>query len=55
MTWAYPLEQVRSEVAFIAYHFHWGLQEILDIPHPERVNWVGQITKINRAVLEAVQ
>lgn len=52
MTVAYPADQVREEVAFIAYHFHWGLQEILDLPHRERVSWVGHITKINQKILE---
>jgi hypothetical protein len=49
---AYPVEQVREEVAFIAYHFHWGLQEILDLPHAERVAWVGHISKINEQILK---
>lgn len=48
---AYPSDQVRDEVAFIAYHFHWALQDILDLPHPERIAWVGQISKINEKVL----
>jgi hypothetical protein len=45
--------QVREETAFIAYHFHWSLQEILDLPHPERVAWVGEISKINERVLKS--
>ncbi len=49
---AYPGDQVRDEVAFIAYHFHWSLQEILDLPHGERVAWVGHISKINEQILE---
>lgn len=53
MTVAYPVEQVRDEVAFIAYHFHWGLEEILGLPHKERVAWVGRISKINQQILES--
>lgn len=53
MTLAYPFEKLREEVAFIGYHFHWGLVEILDLPHRERVEWVGQISKINKKILEA--
>lgn len=53
MTVAYPVDQVRDEVAFIAYHFHWSLQEILDLPHRERVAWVGRISKINEKILES--
>lgn len=51
MTVAYPVDQLRSEVAFIAYHMHWSLEEILDLPHRERVQWVGQVSAINRRVL----
>lgn len=49
---AYPVDQVRDEAAFIAYHFHWGLSEIMDLPHPERVAWVGRISKINEKILQ---
>ena len=55
MTVAYPLGQVRSEVAFIAYHFHWDLDTILDLPHRERVEWVGQISQINQKVVDSVR
>lgn len=51
MTLAYPAEMVRSEVAFIAYHLHWSLGELLDLPHRERVAWVGQVSAMNKKVL----
>lgn len=51
MTLAYPVEMVRSEVVFIAYHLHWSLTEILDLPHRERVAWVGQVSAMNKKVL----
>jgi len=47
------LTQIREEVAFIAYHFHWSLEEILELPHPERVAWVGEISKINERVIKS--
>lgn len=49
----YPLPQLRSEVAFLAYHLHWSLAEILELPHRERVEWVGQVSAINKRVLES--
>jgi len=49
---SYPLEQLHQEVAYIAYHFHWSYGEILDFPHPERRRWVGEIARINKAVME---
>ncbi len=31
----------------MAYHFHWPLGEILDLEHPLRRAFVGQIEEIN--------
>lgn len=51
MTLTYPAEMVRSEVTFIAYHLHWSLGEILELPHRERVAWVGQVSAMNKKVI----
>lgn len=52
---AYPLHNLRSEVVFIAYHLHWSLEEILALPHRERVEWVGHVSAINKRILEDVE
>jgi len=39
-----------AEMAFVAYHFHWPREEILDLPHPERRMWVEEISRINEAM-----
>ena len=52
MTVAYPLDQLRAEMAFIAYHLHWGLDDITRLSHQERVEWVGQISQINQRVID---
>lgn len=44
----YPLEQLKEEVAYIAYHFHWELHTIETLPHIQRREWVHQIANINR-------
>ncbi len=44
----YPAAQLREEVAFIAYHFHWPLNEILGLEHAERREWCREISQINR-------
>jgi hypothetical protein len=49
---SYPLEQMREEVAYIAYHFHWPLREILEMEHHDRRQWVEQIAGINRKLTE---
>ncbi|MGB9940956.1 DUF6760 family protein [Methanosarcina sp.] len=57
----YPLERLYEEVAFIAYHFHWPLEEIMTLEHRDRQRWCEEISKINqhlsknreRSILEA--
>ncbi|MDL1973320.1 MAG: hypothetical protein LWX55_00745 [Deltaproteobacteria bacterium] len=44
----YPLDRLYEEVAFIAYHFHWSHEEIMNMEHKERQRWVEEISKINR-------
>jgi hypothetical protein len=34
-------------VSFIAYHFHWPLDVILDLEHPLRQRFAREITDIN--------
>jgi len=44
----YPVDRIFEEVAFIAYHFHWPLEEIVNLEHRERQRWVEEISRINR-------
>jgi hypothetical protein len=39
-----------GEVAFIAYHFHWSPDEILDLEHGDRRRWVTEISAINQEI-----
>lgn len=48
----YPLERLYEEVAYVAYHFHWPLQEIMALEHAERRRWVEEIGRINRRLSE---
>ncbi|MFC5802913.1 DUF6760 family protein [Streptomyces formicae] len=43
----YPPDRLRQEVAFIAYHFHWSLGDVLGLSHVERIGWVREINGIN--------
>ncbi|MGD8625758.1 MAG: hypothetical protein PVF47_02765 [Anaerolineae bacterium] len=51
----YPLERLHEEVAYVAYHFHWPLGEILNLEHRQRQRWVKEIAKINRRLNNADQ
>ncbi|MGH2458740.1 MAG: DUF6760 family protein [Chloroflexota bacterium] len=44
----YPPERLHEEVAYIAYHFHWPLDDILGLEHADRRRWVEEIGKINK-------
>lgn len=44
-----PAEALYGEVAFLAYHFHWSMDEILDLPHALRDRFVAEIARLNGA------
>jgi hypothetical protein len=48
----YPLDQLNEEVAFIAYHFHWSIQQIMNLEHRDRRNWVEHISALNQRANE---
>jgi len=50
---SYPLDKLAGEVAYIAYHFHWGMDDILGMEHDERHMWIREISAINRKINEA--
>jgi hypothetical protein len=50
----YPLEQLHEEVAYIAYHFHWELDTLFNLPHIQRREWVKQIASINRRIYQSL-
>ena len=40
-------DQLYHEVAFVAFYFHWPLDQILDLEHPTRRRFVGAIEQLN--------
>jgi hypothetical protein len=44
---AYAPDQLHDEVAYIAYHFHWALDPVLDLEHADRRRFVDQISRMN--------
>ena len=43
----YAADRLYEEVAYVAFHFHWPLAEILDLEHSQRLRYVSEIAKIN--------
>ena len=37
-------------MGFIAYHFNWNKEEILDMTHSERQKWAKEISNINERI-----
>jgi hypothetical protein len=48
----YAPERLVEEAAYVAYHFHWDLDDILDLEHPLRRAFVDQIAAINTRLTE---
>ena len=43
----YAAYRLHEEVAYVAYHLHWSLDDILDLEHPDRLTYVAEIARIN--------
>lgn len=48
----YAARQLHEEVAYVAYHFHWSLPDILDMEHALRQRYVEEIARINTRISE---
>ncbi len=46
----YAADDLLEEVAYVAYHLHWGFQEILDLEHPDRHRMITSIGRFNQPV-----
>jgi len=44
----YATDQLFEEVAYVAWHFHWSFEEILDLEHGVRRRLIEEIDRLNR-------
>ena len=42
----YAPAQLVDEVAYVAYYFHWSLDTILDLEHPDRAYFVAAARRL---------
>lgn len=42
----YATDRIQEEIAYIAYHFHWSLETILDLEHRDRRGYTEQIAAL---------
>jgi hypothetical protein len=44
---SYPPEAIWQEVAYLAYHLHWTLDDLLDLEHLDRVRLVRAVGRLD--------
>ena len=48
----YAPDRIYEEVAYVAFHFHWSLDDILDLEHAQRRRSVTEIGSLNQRISE---
>ncbi len=43
----YAADRIHEEVAYLAYHLHWPLDQILDLEHADRLRYVGHAARLS--------
>lgn len=51
----YPTDALWQELAYLAYHLHWQLGDLLDLEHMDRVRMVRAVASLNERAWEAVR
>jgi hypothetical protein len=46
----YATDRLYEELAYVAFHFHWSMDELLDLEHTERTRYVTEIGRINSRI-----
>jgi uncharacterized protein DUF6760 len=44
----YGTDALLEEISYVAYHFHWTLDALLDLEHADRSRFVDRIGALNR-------
>lgn len=42
----YATDRLHEEVAYLAFHLHWSLDDILDLEHPDRLRYVAEVERL---------
>jgi hypothetical protein len=50
----YPTKELWSEMAYLAYHFHWELEALLDLEHTDRAHLIKEVADLNERAWEGV-
>ncbi|MEP6695771.1 MAG: DUF6760 family protein [Pseudonocardiales bacterium] len=44
----YAADALYQEIAYVAYHLHWPLDDLLDLEHPVRQRFVEEVGRLNQ-------
>jgi hypothetical protein len=50
----YPESSLWSEIAYLAYHLHWDLDDLLDLEHADRARLIELVADMNERAWEAL-
>ena len=50
----YPESSLWSELAYLAYHLHWDLDQLLDLEHLDRARLIELVADMNERSWEAL-
>lgn len=50
----YPERALWNEIAYLAYHLHWPLDDLLDLEHNDRARLVELVASMNERAWEAL-
>ena len=45
----YATQTLHEEVVYLALHFHWSLDDLLDLEHADRRQFVAQVARLTAA------
>jgi hypothetical protein len=43
----YAADRLMDEVAYVSYHYHWSLDTVLDLEHPDRHRFIRTVGQFN--------
>jgi len=55
VTSTYSIDKLLKEISYIAYHFHWSFDQIMNMEHRDRISWCNEISQINKKINEEMK
>jgi hypothetical protein len=49
----YATSRVYEEIAYLAFYFHWRLEDVLDLEHHDRRRYVAEASALVRRIEES--